>query len=206
MKQETKSELARQRILEAAVGEFSAKGYEGASLNAACARNGISKGIVYHHFKDKNELYLLCVEKCFNAATAYLTEIVATFSGTSEERLNCYFAARIRFFAQNPQYLGIFADATFQPPKELAAEIAVKREDFDRLNLSVLTSLLEGKHLRSGLTPAGIAEDFRMYMDYFNMRFRTALRQGNAAEQVLQSHEERCHRQIGILLHGVFGE
>ena len=205
MKQEAKSKLARQRILDAAMKEFSSKGYEGASLNAACAENGISKGIVYHHFKDKNELYLLCVEQCFNAITAYLGEAAADFSGTSESRLRSYFDARLRFFAQNPLYLGIFIDATFQPPGELAPEIAVRREEFDQLNISVLTSLLEGKNLRSGLSSASIAEDFRMYMDYFNMRFRNALQQGNPMEQVLQEHEERCHRQIEILLHGVFG-
>ena len=206
MKQETKRELARQRILDAAMGEFSAKGYEGASLNAACAENGISKGIVYHHFKDKDELYLLCVELCFHAATDCLRETAESLSGTPEERLSDYFNARLHFFARNPLYLGIFAGATFQPPAELAAEIAVRREGFDRLNLSVLTSLLEGRELRSGLSPAGIAEDFRMYMDYFNMRFRSALHHGSSMDQVLREHEERCRRQIDILLHGVLGE
>lgn len=206
MKQETKSELARQRILDAAMTEFSSKGYERASLNAACAENGISKGIVYHHFKDKNELYLLCVERCFRALTAYLEETVQTFSGTAEERLSGYFNARLRFFAQNPLYLGIFADATFRPPKELNREIAAKRVEFDRLNLSVLTSLLEGKNLRSGLSSIGIAEDFRMYMDYFNVRFWDALCQCDSPEQALHEHEKRCHQQISILLYGVFGE
>lgn len=206
MKQEAKSELARQRILDAAMREFSAKGYEGASLNAACAENGISKGIVYHHFKDKDELYLLCVEGCFAAATNSLSETAADIQGTAEERLNGYFNARLRFFAQNPLYLGIFVDATFRTPRELAEKIAARREAFDRLNVSVLTALLEGKDLRGGLSPACIAEDLRMYIDYVHMRFRDALRQGGAAEQVLREYEERCRRQIGILLHGVFGE
>ena len=60
MKREEKNSLARQRILDAALEEFSSRGYEGASLNTVCAEKGISKGIIYHHFKDKDELYLLC--------------------------------------------------------------------------------------------------------------------------------------------------
>lgn len=72
MSQEETSTQARQHILDAAIREFSAKGYEsGASLNTACAENGISKGIVCHHFKDKNELYLLCVEECVDTLTDY---------------------------------------------------------------------------------------------------------------------------------------
>ena len=188
------------------MAEFSSKGYEGASLNAACAENGFSKGVVYHHFKDKNELYLLCVQRCFNAVTERLKEAAACLSGTAEERLRSYFDARLRFFTQNPLYLGVFAGAAFRPPAELAAEVEARRKEFDRLNLSVLTSLLEGKKLRIGLSPSIIAEDLKMYMDYLDMRLCGALHQGASTEQVMLDYEERYHRQIGILLHGVFGE
>ena len=53
MKREEKNALSRQRILEAALREFSEKGYAAASLNTVCAENGISKGIIYHYFADK---------------------------------------------------------------------------------------------------------------------------------------------------------
>jgi TetR/AcrR family transcriptional regulator len=186
--------------------EFSAKGYEGASLNAACAENGISKGIVYHHFKDKNELYLLCVGECFDRLTAYLRERLDASDGPAEERLRSYFDGRLHFFAENPLYLGIFADAAFRPPMELSAEIAECREAFDKLNIAVLTALLDGRRLRKGLSIPAIVEAFRTYMDFFNMQFQTALHQGCAPERVLQEHEERCHQQLDILLHGVLGE
>ena len=78
MKREEKNALSQQRILEAAMEEFSRKGYEGASLSTACAEKGISKGIVYHHYKDKDELYLRCVQLCFDAVTAALRQLPAT--------------------------------------------------------------------------------------------------------------------------------
>lgn len=206
MKQEEKSAQARQRILDAAMREFSAKGYEGASLNTACAENGISKGIVYHHFKDKNELYLLCVQACFDALTAYLSAAAEAFQGPGEQRLQAYFQARLHFFAEHPLYLGIFADAAFQPPAGLVAEIGACRQAFDQLTLSVLTACLEGKPLRNGLSASVIAEEFRVYMDFFNLRFRPALCKGHSTERILREHEERCRRQVDILLHGVLGE
>ena len=206
MNREEKSALARQRILDAALEEFSAKGYEGASLNAACAEHDISKGIIYHHFKDKNELYLLCVEACFDSLTDYLREIVQTSTGSPEEKLRAYFDARLRFFAENPRYLGIFADAAFQPPGELSTEITERRRAFDALNASVLTALLEERPLRNGLSVPSIVEEFRTYMDFFNLRFKAALHQGCSPERILKEHEERCHQQLDILLHGVLGE
>lgn len=205
MKREEKNALARQRILDGAMREFSEKGYEGASLNTVCAENDISKGIIYHHFKDKSQLYLLCVQECFQALTAYLQAARASFR-PGEEGLQDYFSARLRFFAEHPRYLGIFADAALRPPAELAGEIAACRRDFDALGISVLTGYLEGKPLRDGLTIPAIVEEFRTYMDYFNYRFRAAFAQSSCPETILKQHEERCRKQIDVLLHGVLGE
>ena len=206
MKREEKNALSQQRILEAAMEEFSRKGYEGASLSTACAEKGISKGIVYHHYKDKDELYLRCVQLCFDAVTAALRQTAQALEGPVEQRLRDYFDARLRFFGGHPLELGVFADAVFRPAPALRERIADCRREFDALNISVLTDLLDSGALRSGLSAAEIVEDFRLYMDVFNLRFRTALQEGRAVEEVLREHEIRCHRQIDILLFGVMGE
>lgn len=203
MKREEKNAQSRQRILEGAMREFAAKGYDGASLNTVCAENGISKGIIYHYFKDKDSLYLLCVSECFDKLTAYLKEEQREISGTVEQHLNKYFDIRLRFFANNPEYLGIFINAVMNPPPHLLSEITEIRSAFDEFNVSELTGLLESTELRECVTVSAVAEDFRMYMDYYNMRFKDALAGNISPEQALREHEERCHRQLDILLHGV---
>lgn len=205
MKREEKNSLSRQRIMDAAMQEFSAKGYAGAALNAVCAEHDISKGIVYHYFKDKDELYVACVEACFGDMTAYL-RTAAVPAGSLEEKLQAYFSARSRFFAEHPVYLGIFADAAFHPAPELEARLAECRREFDALNIGILTEMLQAKSLRDGLTVPMIVDDFRAYMDFFNMRFRAAERTHAPMETVLREHEERCFRQLRILLHGVLEE
>lgn len=203
MKREDKNALSRQRILDAALREFSAKGYEGASLNTVWAENGISKGIIYHHFKDKDEIYLECVKMCFDALTCYLNEAVNRLNGTAADRLRDYFDARLRFFDENPLYFGIFADAAFQPPQALNSGIAERRRLFDALNIRVLTGLLNSEPLREGLSVDVIVDDFRVYMDYFNLRFKNERGGAVSDGSSLREHENRCHRQLDILLYGV---
>lgn len=206
MKREEKSALSRQRILDAALEEFSQKGYRDASLNTVWAEKGISKGIIYHHFKDKEELYLLCAENCFSALTADLRAAADKLTGTARDRLRDYFDARLRFFAQNPKYLGIFVDVSFHPPEKLLSQIALLRRPFDELNISVLTELLKSQPLRPGLSVEQMVEDFRMYMDYFNMHFKVLCGESHSQEELLREHEERCHRQLDILLYGVLNK
>ena len=205
MKREEKNALSRQRILDAAMVEFAAKGYDAASLNTVCAANDISKGIIYHHFKDKDEIYLLCMAKCFTELTSYIEAALKDIEGPIEKRLAEYFDTRLRFFAEQPDLLGIFLHAVLSPPAHLAAEIKEARRSFDALNISVLTGLLDSSPLREGISVPCVVEDFRMYMDFFNLRFRSVLAEAPSPEAALQKHEERCHRQIEILLHGVLG-
>ena len=146
------------------------------------------------------------MEACFDTITAYLEQAAETLHGPAGEQLQDYFDARLRFFAEQPQYLGIFADAAFQPPTCLLPDIAERRRKFDELNISVLTKLLNSTPLRKGLSVSLVVEDFRMYMDYFNIHFKTAFCEEASIQELLQKHEERCHRQLDILLYGVTDE
>lgn len=46
----------KHQIIQAAIELFAAEGYEKTSINAICAHVGVSKGAVFHHFKNKEEL------------------------------------------------------------------------------------------------------------------------------------------------------
>ena len=48
MKREEKNQLTRRRIMDSALAEFSKQGYGASSVNAICAAQDISKGIIYH--------------------------------------------------------------------------------------------------------------------------------------------------------------
>ena len=65
MKREEKNQQTQRRIMDSALAEFAEKGHGGSSVNTICAAQGISKGIIYHYFENKDELYLACVEECF---------------------------------------------------------------------------------------------------------------------------------------------
>ena len=56
MRKEEKTRRTYERILSAAIAEFGTKSYDSASLTTLCNENQISKGLVYHNFKNKDEL------------------------------------------------------------------------------------------------------------------------------------------------------
>jgi AcrR family transcriptional regulator len=59
-------------IIDAAVSEFLAKGYEGASMEAIAERAGLTKGGLYHHFAGKDEILRAANRRFFEPIEALI--------------------------------------------------------------------------------------------------------------------------------------
>ena len=57
--------LARDAILDAAVREFAARGLAGARMDALARDAGVAKGLVFHHFGSKEELWKAALERIY---------------------------------------------------------------------------------------------------------------------------------------------
>lgn len=199
MKREEKNLISLQKILESATKEFAQQGYGRSSINTFCNAGGISKGILYHYFKDKDEVYLACLKNCFDRLTASLQACAADVRGDADACLELYFDARLTFFEENPQLLPLFCEAVISPPAHLKNDIQRIKADFDTLNVSVLTALLENVPLRSDVTVDEVVEVFRLYQDFINARYQM----GNLGSAEWKQHEQVCKRSLHILLYGV---
>jgi TetR/AcrR family transcriptional regulator, transcriptional repressor for nem operon len=56
-------ESTRRKILEAAFNEFYKNGFQGGSINRIVDQAGTTKGALFHHFEDKNDLGYAVVEE-----------------------------------------------------------------------------------------------------------------------------------------------
>lgn len=196
MKREEKNQLTRRRIMDSALAEFSQQGYGASSVNTICAAQGISKGIIYHYFKTKDELYIACVEECFQLLTAFLQANVPE-TGEAKTQLEGYFSARMDFFQSHPIYQPIFYEAVISPPSHLAAEIQDRKQAFDTLNICILERLLQSLSLRPGITMTEVVDMFRQFQDFIN---------ANNQPQDFSLRDQRCKKALDILLYGVVAQ
>lgn len=64
----------QQRIINAALAEFAAKGYRQASTDRIVERAGISKGALFHYFGSKEKLYLYLLDWTANTMERVVSE------------------------------------------------------------------------------------------------------------------------------------
>ena len=60
------SERSKRLILESAVTEFSNYGLGGARVDRIAERAGVNKRLLYHHYNNKDDLFLAVLEKTYS--------------------------------------------------------------------------------------------------------------------------------------------
>ncbi|MGM9946807.1 TetR/AcrR family transcriptional regulator [Floccifex sp.] len=195
MKREEKNQMTKRKIIDGALNEFSKEGYKGSSLNTICSEQFISKGIIYHYFKSKDELYLYCVEECFSLLTNYLKTHVIRNENPNIE-LEYYFKTRMLFFKEHPIYQSIFCEAVMNPPKKLLKEIAQAKKEFDEFNTEILNSILDRIPIRNNMSREDILNSFKDFQNFVNVSYPYS-------KDSFDDHEIKCHKAIDILLYGI---
>lgn len=205
MTREEQKANTRRKILDNALAEFAERGYGGSSVNHIYdPAQGISKGLLYHYFSTKDEMFLACVDGCFTALKEHIQTSLslAPEPRTVRECLSRYYAARMDFFRQYPQYQRIFCEAVMMPPQHLLDEIRVRRLPMEELNRSILEQALAKAVLRDGVDTTEAAAVFIKFTNFMGAQLSQPQDTGIA----LDAFEARSMELLDIFLYGIIKE
>src|SRR6266567_8167967 len=94
------AEERREQILEAALSEFAAHGFEGGSTEAIASAVGISQPYVFRLFGTKKELFVATIERCMSGTLEMFRQASAGLNG--EEALQAIGEAYTERLASDP--------------------------------------------------------------------------------------------------------
>jgi AcrR family transcriptional regulator len=102
-----KSDISRERILEAATEVFATRGYAGAGVDRLAERSGIAKTAIYYHFGNKEGLLAAVLER---AATQWIDGIqsAARQGGDPLQRLDRALAGMRAMLEERPWIYKLF--------------------------------------------------------------------------------------------------
>lgn len=205
MKKEEKTRRTYERIMVAALEEFGTKNYDSASITTLCNENQISKGLIYHNFKNKDELYLKCVEASFEKMTSYFKNSEYKAENV-QESMHRLFLMRQKFFEENPYECNIFFNTVLQPPKHLQKEIHELRKEYDEFYTDCFRSLLREMQLREGITMDAALEYLMVFLEMYNGYFQSKSVEKNDMHALMKDHEVNLSKILDIMLYGVVKE
>lgn len=196
MRQEEKTELTKAKILGAAMEEFGINGYANGSINNICKKE-INKGLIYHNYKDKDELYMICVKKSCERMIDFMDQ------ENAESSMDQYMNARMRFFKENTSEAHIFFEALLDPPQHLKVQIREAMKDFEALNVRMYEKTISGLTLRENVSKEDALRYFSLFQEMFNVYFCSSAFQTMDFEEKIQIHESTIPRILNFMLYGI---
>ena len=98
--QKLPEEVRRASIVDAALTLFSSLGYQGTRMDDVAARAGLTKGGVYFHFKNKQQLFEAVIDDRIQRLETYLRELCET-TGDVCQRIRLFFQILVSEMLEN---------------------------------------------------------------------------------------------------------
>jgi len=113
----------RTALITAAISEFATAGYLAASTNRIVEAAGVSKGLLFHYFGDKQGLYIEAVQTSITELMRRFDERLGPTSTDVFERLRQYTLAKWSLVEEEPSTFAFLQEAMTNPPAELQANL-----------------------------------------------------------------------------------
>ncbi len=121
------TEEKQQEILETATEEFGKKGLAGASIRSIAQTSGVSVGVIYKYYADKEDLFNACVDhsmECLARVLGAAAEKATTLSDMCE----CLIRACISFAREHEAYFKMYHRITSAEDIDSTEKIAERIE------------------------------------------------------------------------------
>lgn len=160
------SALTRATILDAALEIFAEKGYSHSTLNDIAKKAGFTRGAVYWHFSDKNDLFIALADDIEKSADNLFQNAVPA----SAEDLQNLFCDYFSLFDNNERYCKFYEVIWFYTEwsENLSPVLAKFRQEMRQLSawfVTVFTRLQDNGQLRPATTPQMVATASRAMLE-----------------------------------------
>lgn len=155
------SEEKRQRIIDAAIAEFSEHGFDSANINTIAQRSGVSVGSLYKYFENKENLFLAIVHVGVEKLKAVLEDIMKS-DESLESRIEKIIKAIQVHTRENVHLTKLYNEMTTENRSNLVWKIV---SDMENATAGLYTSIIKEARDKGYVREDLNANLFAFYLD-----------------------------------------
>lgn len=148
-------------LISAGISEFADKGYERANLSSIAKRAGMSVGVIYKYYDDKEALFLECVRNCLGALNDALKE-VAFKSDNVYDSIQTVIHVLIDHAKNNQEINRMYHEITTQGSRGFSKMLA---DEIEGMSALVYTDLLRKAQAEGSLRKDADPQLFAFFFD-----------------------------------------
>lgn len=164
-------EEKQQKIIDASIEEFARHGYRQASTNNIVKKAGISKGLLFHYFGSKKNLYLYLVDLVMDYYIKRFNEINKTVASDIFERLLNYLMVKLMLCNEDRLRYEFIIKAFMDSPDELKKDIQKRFDKIYAEQVPITFKDMDTTKFRKDVDPNRVMEVIMFCMDGLSNKY-----------------------------------
>jgi len=123
------------RIINAAIKEFAEKGYDRASTNEIVKEAGISKGLLFHYFQNKKQLFLFLFDYCYELVTDEFYKKINFKETDFFRRMRHAIMIKADMLGTYPDIFKFIQEVFLEESAEIKVEFDRKKSELTQINM-----------------------------------------------------------------------
>lgn len=203
---ESLPEEKKKRILDAAIEEFATNGYEKASTNSIVKKADISKGILFHYFKSKKNLFMYIFDYCMNHLLNIYYSVKEPEPKDLFERFMSISIRKIKITQEEPLMNRLVFSAISNMPESLKTEITERYNTFYAREMPRVFEGIDTSKFKKEIDSQKAIELIMMCMDSISNKYLIKYK-NTPIEEVFNDIEkvmEEFNEYMEILKFGIY--
>lgn len=193
----------KEQILDNCMEVFTNHGYENTSTIMLAEAAGISRTLIFHHFKGKKELYLQLLDRCFEKGKAEMGFDKLPEYEDFFEAKEKFSIIKFEYYKKNPVLYKFIIEAFYETPNELKQEIEDKYGELITNKNLMWEQLFKKVRLNKGIERNQAYQLVMLTLDYCDNKFLLNLEDDNLDEVNLQKFIEERNSFLSMIRFGI---
>ncbi|WP_165861364.1 TetR/AcrR family transcriptional regulator [Paenibacillus paeoniae] len=146
-------EEKRERVINAALKEFAIKGYTAASTNEIAKEASISKGLVFHYFKSKKDLYFFLYDHTLEVVNTELREAVDLLETDVFVRMQQVARLNLAVYSKYPSMMDYLKSVYLEDAEEVKTDLLERIQGLSTGEYGHLFSGIDMTKFKDGVSP-----------------------------------------------------
>lgn len=195
----------REKIFQATMNEFTLHSYDKASTNQIIQDAGISKGLLFHYFQSKKELYLATFDRCLNRFMERFSPFLQDLPTDFFDRLLYLRKAKLSLFYEEPPVYTFLITAYEEIQRRFPEAFYKRIDSLVKMNMPLFLESLDLTSFRTDIDHQKAIELIHLGFEALGQQMmKQALSEPDKGLASWEEKIEEFNLLVEIFRHGVY--
>lgn len=193
----------KEKIMRASLEEFSEFGFDKASTDRISQRAEVSKGLIFHYFGSKDNLYMTTMNTCiddifdeFDNIEFPDTDFISKLMKTMEIKYN--------FFIKHPMHYKLMVNGFYDSPKKLQKKLERRYSELKQIGFNIFVDMIKDLPIKKDISIDEIVSIITSITNVIESKYVNLFTDDTVSfEKFYDIVKEEYLRLINIVMYGI---